>query len=541
MNSQISSDIISPNNTVEIPTYSSSPPKYDTLSSYSAAESITTSSYLNLVESDLPKISQQISNSSSIFGDSLVHISKNALSRSSPNTNSLINENNLNNSYIKVNSPDSSVLGKGKISSVYQGYMYLNPPTNNSQKNENYFNVALKVINSGDEDAFEAGIIEACILNYIFNICKTDVTRSIAKFYGIAISVDAPFNTENQNSNDTQPQFYQLKTGTDIITDLYSKKYDNWAIVLELYDNKNTWDWLESHPESMGHELFNRWSSQLNYSLSGLHSIGIIHNDIKPQNILVSSNLNAYICDFSSSICSKDLCSYFKDLYGFQISDFLAYGDIAGTIVYSAPETLSSGFNPFNQTSGNIGTSDIFSLGVTLFCLFITGRNPYFDVKSNLELMILAKKGTFYSWELARPAKTLKRSATITNLLSTPPTQNKDDPIPLSNFSFTRNNTITSRHHAFKANEPFSNSLNSCTNPPCLETNSPTSKKSSRYHTNNTFSFDQTQASQLNQSPLPPKIKDLTNFLNGEPITDHAENSLKNSLTADISSRNNFF
>ncbi|OMJ09711.1 SNF-related serine/threonine-protein kinase [Smittium culicis] len=541
MDTQTSSDIISSNNTVEIPALSICSPKYDSLSTFSATDSITSCSYQDLVESSLPKISQQISNNSSIFGESLVPTSKGALSRSSPNNNSLIKDNNFNNSYIKVNDPDSSILGKGKISNVYHGYIYTNPSINNSQKNNNYFNVALKVINSGDEDAFEAGIIEACILNYIFNICKTDVSRSIAKFFGVAISIDAPFNAELQNSNDSQTQYYQLKTGTDIITELYSKKHDNWAIVLELYDNKNTWDWLESHPESMGQELFNRWSSQLSYSLSGLHSIGIIHNDIKPQNILVSSNLNAYLCDFSSSICSKDLCSYFENLYGFQISDFLAYADLAGTIAYSAPETLSSGFNPFSQTPGNIGISDIFSLGVTLFCLFITGRNPYFNVKSNLELMILAKKGTFYSWELARPVKTLKRSATITNLLSIPPTQNKDDPTPLPNFSFTRNNTITSRHHTFKAIEPFSNSFNSCTNPPSLETNSPTSKKSSRYITNNTFSIDQTQTSQFDESPLLPNNKDLSNFLNGEPITDHAENSLKNSLIVDISSRNNFF
>ncbi|OLY78217.1 Serine/threonine-protein kinase PLK4 [Smittium mucronatum] len=353
------------------------------------------------------------------------------------------------NCFIKVGDRDLSAIGKGKISSVYVGELTEATDSPVSKIYSSGSRVALKIINSGDEDAFESALIEVCILNYLFNLSDSDASRFIAKFLGIAVEITDSDEIKNMSSSDSSCSFFRLDIGHDAIRNIYNSRPSTWAIVLEVYENGNSWDWLESHPESMGQELFDRWSSQLGQTIAALHKIGVIHNDIKPQNILIDSKLNAFLCDFSAATCSPFLIDLFQKQHGFKISDFLAYGDMAGTIVYSSPEVLTDGFNPFNQDGSldpsKTGKSDLFSLGVTLFCLFISGRPPYFSVRSNMELMLLAKKGSFYSWELGKPSMVLRRSSTITELNSP-----SKSPQPNDSFhptgSITRNHTLCSRN-----------------------------------------------------------------------------------------------
>ncbi len=78
--------------------------------------------------------------------------------------------------------------------------------------------------------------------------------------------------------------------------------------------------------------------------LSHAHSKKVIHQDIKPGNIMVSTNGNAILIDFGSA--------------SFQNRKDQGYDGGAGTPLYAAPE----------RTQGAKGTtkSDIYSLGVTL-------------------------------------------------------------------------------------------------------------------------------------------------------------------------------
>ena len=103
---------------------------------------------------------------------------------------------------------------------------------------------------------------------------------------------------------------------------------------------------------------------------NAVHEAGILHEDIKPDNILIHNGIYK-IADFG-------------------LSSFLEAGKSAGkmrrgTLKYMAPEKLIR--------KGYVGdvSSDIYSLGLVLFEA-ATGKHPYFDQQylSPSELIVLA-------------------------------------------------------------------------------------------------------------------------------------------------------
>ena len=102
--------------------------------------------------------------------------------------------------------------------------------------------------------------------------------------------------------------------------------------------------------------------------LNYLHRTKTIHLDIKPRNILIDSNLDVKITDFSVS------CSYLE----FHPEDTVRF-PFVGTGKYIAPEILSKSHLKIKDAE----KIDIYSFGVTLYYLFY-GEYPYKlnDVKS---------------------------------------------------------------------------------------------------------------------------------------------------------------
>lgn len=89
--------------------------------------------------------------------------------------------------------------------------------------------------------------------------------------------------------------------------------------------------------------------------LDAAHSAGIIHRDIKPQNVMVTTEGRSVLMDFGIA-------------REFESREVTTTGEVVGTPVYMAPERL------LGQDVDH--RCDIYSLGVILFEL-VTGRQPF--------------------------------------------------------------------------------------------------------------------------------------------------------------------
>jgi CheY-like chemotaxis protein/predicted Ser/Thr protein kinase len=96
-------------------------------------------------------------------------------------------------------------------------------------------------------------------------------------------------------------------------------------------------------------------AGQLAEGLAAAHQLGVVHRDLKPQNIMIDQNGHARIMDFGIARAQK--------------SDGLTQtGTIIGTPEYMAPEQLEGETVDFR--------TDIYALGVVLY-ESLTGRVPF--------------------------------------------------------------------------------------------------------------------------------------------------------------------
>jgi len=105
-----------------------------------------------------------------------------------------------------------------------------------------------------------------------------------------------------------------------------------------------------------------RLASALDYA----HHRGVLHRDVKPANVLVTSDGSPKLADFNISFCSK-------------VEGATAAAYFGGSLAYMSPEQLEA-CNPKHQRQADAldGRSDVYSLGVLLWEL-LTGSRPFLD------------------------------------------------------------------------------------------------------------------------------------------------------------------
>ncbi len=130
-------------------------------------------------------------------------------------------------------------------------------------------------------------------------------------------------------------------------------------IVMEYIDGVPLLRWMERVPRpTLADQL--RVAVQISAGLGAAHQLGIIHRDIKPDNILVNSSGDAKVLDFGIAR---------PEVRGHTIT---TAGNVMGSPLDMSPEQIQA--KPLDRRS------DIYSLGAVLYFLF-TGQEAFYSEK----------------------------------------------------------------------------------------------------------------------------------------------------------------
>ncbi|GAA5965296.1 hypothetical protein JCM3765_007154 [Sporobolomyces pararoseus] len=163
-------------------------------------------------------------------------------------------------------------------------------------------------------------------------------------------------------------------------------------LILEFCPFGNALQFARNQPERMTRKRWFQWSRELVAAIALCHERGILHADIKPQNIMIAPDLSTRLCDFGMSLFlpppNSPRSAFPIDPHGL------------GTPTYSPPEFVRTLPSTFSYPS------DVFSLGVTLGVL-ISGREPFEGMRA-VERMLLVGNGGWWEWEERKRLKELE-------------------------------------------------------------------------------------------------------------------------------------
>ncbi|KAG8729743.1 hypothetical protein FRC11_008111, partial [Ceratobasidium sp. 423] len=139
------------------------------------------------------------------------------------------------------------------------------------------------------------------------------------------------------------------------------------AMISPWMDNNNMHWFLSQHPEFDSCIL----STQISDGVAYLHSMGIVHGDIKALNILVDQYYQPKLADFGSASLGE-------------YSSLCFTGSARKpemTLRWAAPELIANGTGPSKP-------GDVYALGMTILEIF-TRSAPFVDVKRDIAIMYI--------------------------------------------------------------------------------------------------------------------------------------------------------
>ncbi len=125
-------------------------------------------------------------------------------------------------------------------------------------------------------------------------------------------------------------------------------------VVMDLADGGSLAQQLDEGPVEVGQAL--TWINEVLQALTAAHAAGIVHRDVKPQNILLDRYGHAQLADFGIAMMGDDLARSTRT------------GMAMGSLAYMAPEQRIDARRVTPE-------ADIYAVGATLYHL-VTGQSP---------------------------------------------------------------------------------------------------------------------------------------------------------------------
>lgn len=148
----------------------------------------------------------------------------------------------------------------------------------------------------------------------------------------------------------------------------YIEDRDEYIIDMNLIEGKTLMEYAESVPdEKTRYRHLLLIMKDIVKAIEYLHKNGIIHNDIKPENIIIDEHLTPILVDFGVACLELAICPL---QHNEETVSSLCCKGILGPIMYISPETLKNRGTYFTQ-------SDIWSLGVTFYTSATLGGYPF--------------------------------------------------------------------------------------------------------------------------------------------------------------------
>ncbi|CAN0023454.1 unnamed protein product, partial [Hapterophycus canaliculatus] len=143
------------------------------------------------------------------------------------------------------------------------------------------------------------------------------------------------------------------------------------CLVIELASGGSLWEYLHSTSEPLSHALQTAFLYDIALGMSFLHTMGILHRDLKSANVLIFENRRLKLCDFGLSKVKTEASSRSKR------------GPI-GTAQWMSPEEMDE--SPANELT------DVYSFGVVCFEV-ATQTEPFKGLKQAQVIRAVADKG----------------------------------------------------------------------------------------------------------------------------------------------------
>ncbi|XP_030282042.1 receptor-interacting serine/threonine-protein kinase 3-like isoform X2 [Sparus aurata] len=131
------------------------------------------------------------------------------------------------------------------------------------------------------------------------------------------------------------------------------------GIVMQFMEMGSVESLREDPPHPPPWPLAFRLAREVALGVNFLHLKKIVHQDLKPSNVLLTENLNARLADFGLSRVSTSALT----------SSSEQTGETGGTYKYMPPEAFDASYKP-------VRAFDIYSYGILLWSI-VTGEEPY--------------------------------------------------------------------------------------------------------------------------------------------------------------------